>query len=458
MALNTPDPHQVLSDADMIVHSVVYEGLVRMRFPEVMPSLATSWFSDDQNRLWRFTLRDAEFHNGRRVTAQDVVFSLNRVLGDARFAMHTILSERIAKVAALDDATIEIELHRGGSSFLSDLALGCRCAIIPPESVDGDGNIVSPIGSGPYRLNEFTTRQAVLTKFSPHPRLRDEALADEAIISVEPDAAARLQALEDGRVDWVYALPLESLHELEGSGVEVGSFDNGTVSRLVFNHTREPFSDVEMRRVVAASIDRHAISEAVYSGVAVAQTQPFPATSNLRLVESVDVMSVDAAAGVLKTVSDERRRITAIRQAGSDEKLWEEISRQLSIVGFEVTVDVIDDENIAYKRAFGLDYDLVIYNQSHPYDWYRVFGYYDPENAGNVWVGGYSNEKIVQSLRDMPDTTIQAEREHFQGVFDQLAEDAATVYLVSLPITHAWRTGDDIAAGTGLAFVRDADP
>ncbi len=168
--LNNPrtlDPARVQDIYGALVVHQLFDGLVQFsRDLFVIPALAETWRVEDQGRTYRFSLRrNAKFHNGRAITAEDVVFSLSRlfrvrpaptilpyllVISGARDYVEEKASE-VVGLQAVDEQTLVIRLEKPYVPFL--VALGMyHTAIVPREAASEDDFASSPIGSGPFKL------------------------------------------------------------------------------------------------------------------------------------------------------------------------------------------------------------------------------------------------------------------------------------------------------------------
>ncbi|HEV8470515.1 MAG TPA: ABC transporter substrate-binding protein, partial [Candidatus Limnocylindria bacterium] len=146
----TLDPHgaQSVEDVSHTVLQHVMEPLVR-REPtngNLVAALATEWKNPDPT-TWSFTLRDAKFHDGSKVTPADVKASLERVI-----ALKGALAPQFAQVdtiAALDATTVQIKTKTPVGTLLANMAM---VPIAPAAQVNSTGFFNKPIGSGPFKV------------------------------------------------------------------------------------------------------------------------------------------------------------------------------------------------------------------------------------------------------------------------------------------------------------------
>ena len=193
----------------------LHDGLVKpMPGQPHAPCLAQSWSAAEDGSSYEFALRkEALFHNGEPVTAEDVKFSFERYRG----AAHALLKERVAGIDVLDPQHVRFR-SEGPMARLSDLLLrGERRGWIVPkkyvEKVGEDGFKKAPIGAGPYKFVSFAPGvELVLEAFEQY--WRKPPTVKRLVMRVIPDEATRLAALKRGEVDIAFSIRAELAEEL----------------------------------------------------------------------------------------------------------------------------------------------------------------------------------------------------------------------------------------------------
>ena len=182
--LNTVDPHLANGTWTQVITADLFTGLMRLGPDgEPAPGLAESWTISDDGRVWTFNLRQAQWSDGRALTADDVVYSMRRAVNPQTAAMYVevyapfenaeaILSGQAAPetlgVTALDERTVQIRLNHP-MAFLPDLLADSRSAVVPRHVIEDHGrDWVAPeniVVSGAYTLVERTVdSQTVLER------------------------------------------------------------------------------------------------------------------------------------------------------------------------------------------------------------------------------------------------------------------------------------------------------
>jgi ABC-type transport system substrate-binding protein len=254
------DPHQESEFVSFAVASHVYEGLTRLDADlRVQPSLAERWVSPDALH-WQFSLRPGvRFHDGRPLTAADVVASIERARTHPESDWTSYLMA-IEGVHAIDPATIEVVTRRPYSLLLQKLAY---ILIVP---ADAPSRIDRPIGTGPYRLvPSVSAKRLTLHAFEGYwgPRVSEPIVHFE----IEPSLERALAVPAAERADIVQAVGPEAAALIQRTpGFTLVARAGVTTDYLQLRLSRPPFSDVRVRRAIHRGIDREALVREVLGG------------------------------------------------------------------------------------------------------------------------------------------------------------------------------------------------
>src|SRR5881628_1987484 len=201
-----PAETEAFSTPFMVLYAV-HDALVKpMPGGMKTPSLAESWQEARDHLSYTFTLRrNAKFHDGSPVTAEDVKFSFERYKG----ASATLLKEKVSDVQVLGPSQVRFVLRDPWPDFMLFYGTTASGAgwIVPKkyvEKVGEDGFKKAPIGAGPYRFVSFTPGvELVLEAFDQY--WRKTPSVKRLVFRAIPDDSTRLAALKRGEVDIGYA-------------------------------------------------------------------------------------------------------------------------------------------------------------------------------------------------------------------------------------------------------------
>jgi peptide/nickel transport system substrate-binding protein len=214
-------------------------------------------------QVWTVRVRkDAVFHDGKPVTADDVIFSYNRVIDPkapkvGAGILNMLKSSGIRKI---DDRTVRFTLETPDAVFNEAMA-NLYTAIIP---VGYDPK--TPIGTGPFKLKSFLPGQQIV--YVPNENYFDQVPAVDELTLIEfTDTAARVNALLGGTVDAISELPPAQVAVIKGnSGLRVLDTHGGGWQPFTMRIDQKPFNDVRVRQAFRLIVDRKQMIEQAYDG------------------------------------------------------------------------------------------------------------------------------------------------------------------------------------------------
>ncbi len=280
----TLDPARIKDIYSLSVSQQIFEGLVQFdRTLNITPALAEFWKASRDGLTWTFALRKgAKFHHGREVTADDVVFSLTRLLdpkvksGAADLFLgiagaqdyRSGRASHVTGLAAVDRHTVRISLNDAQTPFVSALAVG-HAKIVPRDVVEREGDRfgLRPVGSGPFRFVRWERGQEIrlaanLDYFEGPSRL------SQIVYRIFPgnDADDMYREFERGLLE-------DSPVPTRNYAQAVASKSHVYVKRPMISirwyglNTRiKPLDDRRVRQALIQAIDRVALVQDVYGG------------------------------------------------------------------------------------------------------------------------------------------------------------------------------------------------
>lgn len=444
----------------------IFEGLVDKDpvTQEAEPALATDFPTEVDDTTYTVDLRaGATFQNGEPVTADDVVFSYDRVLDPANGSLFTSYISFIDSVVAVDDDTVQINL-KYPFSLLND-RLGI-VKIVPKDVVEADpeGFGANPIGSGPYKLVSAVPEDKIVFERyddynGPHP-----ALAAGMNWNLLSDASARVTAMQSGTIQAMEDVPYIDADGLAASA-DVESVQSFGELFMMFNTNQAPFDDVRVRQAFFYALDMDKIIGTGLLGNATAATSYLPENyKNYHEASTVYTYDADKAKKLLDEAGVSNLKVTLLTtDTGWVKEVAPLIKESLDAVGIDVTLD-ISQSSAQYAKVDSGDYSVMV-APGDP----SVFGN-DPDLLLNWWYSDGVWQQTRTGWSDTPEfaevTSLISEAQQQSGdeqqqtwnkVFDLLSDNAVLYPLFHRKLPTAWSSqelvGFQPVPTTGLSFL-----
>ncbi len=223
--------------------------------------LAESWERDDGNG-WVFHLRQASFHNGAPVTAEDVKWTLEQVAAEKSVAYMRAQFQGVERIETPDPRTVRIIMKQPTATLPIWLAL-YEMPIVAKGTLDRNG---VGVGCGPFVVQAqdrgVSVSLAAFDRFYRPGLPRLKAIE----MTVYADETARVAALQTGDVDLIEYVPWQSMAAIEADPKLKLETTDGPVMYVTFNGARGPFTDPRVRLAVAHAINREEIVKSVFFG------------------------------------------------------------------------------------------------------------------------------------------------------------------------------------------------
>lgn len=415
---------------DEIVYSNVFEGLTRFASDgSIVPGLAETWDISDDGTVYTFKLRSGvTFHDGTAMTAEDVVFSLDRARANDSTNAQKALFEGIDTVEAVDPLTVVITLSEANGNFTFNLAWG-DAVIVAPESIDQAAT--SPVGTGPFTFSQWLQGDSVVLTRNPNYWGDAPALAT-ATFKFIGDPNAAFAALMAGDIDAFPNYPSpETLAQFEADprfNVIVGSSEGETI--LSTNNRSGVLADVRVREAIARAINRQDIIDGAMFGFGTPIGTHFaPHNPDYLDFTALSSYDPDRARALLDEagVSDLTLRL-ALPPVAYARRGGEIIASQLREVGIETEITNVEWAQWLEQVFMGQDYDLTIVSHTEPAD---INIYARPE-----YYFQYDNPEVQDLVAALAVTSDPAIRTALnQRVQRIIAEDYVNGYLFQLAKT-----------------------
>ncbi len=278
------DPHQTVAAGTREVLFNIFEGLVKPNSDgEMIPAVAEKYTLSEDGTTYTFTLREGvKFHNGQTVTAEDVVYSINRCAAVPEGQEKPLVAafSAVKSVEALDEKTVAVTIAQRDLEFISYMT----AAIIPADYENQD---TAPVGTGPFKFVSRTPQQDfVMERFEDY--WGAPAWLDKVTYKICENADALVMNLNGGSIDLCAHLTSAQASQLN-QNFQVLEGTMNLVQAIYLNNQAKPFDNQLVRQALCYAIDRQGIMDMVAAGHGTAVgSSIYPAFTKYFLPELVD--------------------------------------------------------------------------------------------------------------------------------------------------------------------------
>lgn len=262
-------PHAANDGPSIQIFSQIHETLVDLNEDmEIEPGLAHSWEQID-DLTWEFEIYEGVyFHNGEELTADDVVFTLERLLDPDTGAPGSFIVDFLEKIEKVDEYTVRLTTAEPYAPILNHLAHPVT-GILNRQAVEEAGDdygTLEAVGTGPYEYVQWSTGDYIeLERFEDY---RGE-VPDPEIVTIRPivEDTVRAIELETGGVDIAYGIaPPDEERLREAPGTTLEPYHSLAILYVGLNAQEEPLDEVEVRQALNYAVNTGDIIEHIYGG------------------------------------------------------------------------------------------------------------------------------------------------------------------------------------------------
>jgi peptide/nickel transport system substrate-binding protein len=390
--------------------------------------LAKSWDSPDDT-TYVFDLVDgATFHNGEPFTAEDVVYTFDRILDPKTASSYAPLYDAIDTVKAKSPTQVVFTLKSPFGPFLSNLANNGE--IVNQKAIESADPARNPVGTGPFKFVEWAQGDHVtLERFDGY--FRDgRPYLDGIVFKFLLVDQGRIDGLRAGELDWVDAVPLQSLSSLSSdqSFAYVTSATAGIPDYLALNVQQPPFDDKLVRQAVYWAIDREQIRQVAYNGAGETGIEEVPTGSSWFDGASVVQPDLDKARSLLQQAGHGDGltvEYLGLPQYPELLKTGEVVRDQLKQIGITMNIKQVD-VSVWFDAFVKGNYQITSAYQERTID---------PDNfyalvlrtGGVVNTTGYSNSQVDDLIDRARTETDEATRKQLYQQVRQLVFDESPI-------------------------------
>lgn len=351
-----PDVNTNMDDVPVLQN--VYETVIKI-MPDGShePLLAESWEISEDGLEYTLHIRDdVYFHNGKKMTAEDVAWSLNT---SASTATGTTLLINYGAAEAIDENTVVVHLTSPYAPFLNSLA--SRVAVVADkdylDEVGIEGYEAVPIGTGAYKyVNRISGDRVELEANEAYwggaPAIK------KITLKIMTDVNTQMMALENGEVDVLLNASIPPLLKLpEDGSLKWSSTESHMIAALNINCKKGPGADINFRRALMSGINKEEVIMGVYEGMAepldIYMASSFSGHPDKGTYETVPY-DLEAAKAYLKASNYNGEEFMIATVSGTkNESAAQIIQGQLIELGINCSVNALDSASFFQLVNYG---------------------------------------------------------------------------------------------------------
>ena len=341
---STLDPHKQWNPDSYYVYRNIFDNLVtRDDDGNIVPQIATEW-TNTSDTEFVFTIRgDVTFHDGEKLTAEDVAFSIQRIIDPAFASPQLGQFNKIVSAEVTGDNQVTLKTDGAYPVLLAQLV---KLSIVRKhvvEEVGDDAFNANPVGSGPYKFGAWQRGVSVrLVRNDDY--WGDKGEFPEAEFRAVPDAATRIANLQAGETDLAVTIDSDLAAQLEGSATAKPlSVLTERIGYLKLNPARAPLDDKRVRQAIAQSIDKEGIVEGILGGYD-APVPQMATPSHFGFIDGIESYSYDpeAARALIEEAGAAGQVVSFATSPTFDQRIVQAIAQMVSDVGLVAEIELTD--------------------------------------------------------------------------------------------------------------------
>lgn len=404
-----------------IAQKMIYETLVVYEDGEYKPGLAESWeWNDDKTILTMKLRKGITFHDGEKFDASAVkeILEFYRSIPNCAF-MKGIST--ITNIEAPSEYVVEINYKNPYFGVISDLSSPDILGMPSPKCIDKENKVLTSfVGTGPYVYTKF--KKGEYTKFTRNENYwKETPYYDEVIVKYIPESSSRVKALQTGEIDLIFGTAQLTYDDYaQSSNIPsmkgIMADQNERTRNIVVNASSELCSDLNVRRAIAHSIDKKAISEGLtYGNEEVADKLFFDgiAYSNCSMNNNWDY-NIEKAKKLLDESGWMVNKSTGVREKNGkalklvftypeevdiNSNIATVIKSQLSEAGIDLEIKGLE-QMLWWKADYSGEFDLTIWDTNEGATLpQRYFNPWLDSSAGMAAISNHEDkEKVISAI------------------------------------------------------------
>lgn len=423
------DPHRTVSASTFQVTNNIFDTLIGVTPKgELVPRLAKEWHSSEDGLTWTFSLQEnVKFHNGRMLTADDVVYSFHRLKekGSPRAKDYA----NIIEVKADGENKVIFSLGQADATFLSSLAMPWTAIVAKEADADMKNQ---PIGTGPYKLVEWVPQQSITLQKNENYFVKGKPYLDEVTFQIIPEATTLLANLQSGTID-IAGISGEQVDQIKNDPtLKVIESPMNNVQVLALNNKRKPLDDVRVRQAISMAINKQQVIDGANWGYGQAIGSHMAPTSPY-YVDTTQILpyDLDKAKSLLKEAGYEKgfsMKLSLPEPYKIHVDSGQIIADQLKKIGINLEIEMVEWGKWVQDVYTGRNYDMTIISHTGRLDPDAMLSRYQIDSGENYF--NYENQEVDKAIKEAKITLDEKKRRQlYEFVQKTLAKEVPAVYI-----------------------------
>ncbi len=451
------NPLLATSDTDRDLTTLIYGGLVRLGEDGIIiPDLAESWTVSSDGKTYTIRLKsNTYFHDGEKITADDVVFTVSKI-GSPVLKTPLRVAWNGVSATAIDEATVVFTLQKPYAGFLSQLNLGILpehiWKEIPDEAWQTSTYNTEPVGSGPYKMGTVTRNKIGipekyhLTAFKRFTLGRP--FIKNLILIFFANKNDVYTAFATNEVDGMPGVSAKDAEKFTGRLVTSITQPLPRIFGIFLNQNKNKiFSDPVVIKALNLGVDRSLIISTVFDGYAQPLNGPLPQSADTSPEDyanrkALAIKLLDAAGWKLnpetnlreKTIGKEKLILTFSLSTTNTSELEASaklIADMYAEIGIHVETKVFEIGTLNESVIRGRNFEALLFGQiiRHDTDIY-AFWHSSQKTDPGLNITGYTNKKVDSLLEiAIKETSPEARFGFYNTITQELSKDAPVAFL-----------------------------
>jgi peptide/nickel transport system substrate-binding protein len=438
------NPNYAGDRVSLTIDQALYAPLFQVNNGKKTFYLADSLTLSDDQLTYTLKLKDGlTWHDGEKLTADDVVFTIDKILDESQNSFlrgNLIIGGKPIEAKKVDDTTVEFKLPQISPAFEATLV---QVFPIPKHIFENETNIEkseknkAPIGSGPFKFKEYKTGEYLtLERFDSY--FGGKPHLDTVTYRIAKDTNAANLALQNGEINIKYLDPQDVATIQSNGNFEILPYSEGRLGYMMFNQKSDTnlMNKKEVRQAISYALNREELIQVAYTSPEYADPAKSILTPDV-LYHTNDVPTFDNDAAkakeLLEAAGASNLKLRFIVQSGNkaQEAIALYVQQKLKEIG--VTVELQSMDSSAWVTKF-LDKDATDYELA-------VTGYimsFDPDSYSILYTSGassnyshYDNKEVDELFKQGAGEPDAAKREGIYKQIQNIVAEEAGIYPVA---------------------------